>query len=234
LSAATEPTRVDDAELASLVSRGAAALALPLSESQVDRLVAYVRLIERWNGTYNLTAIRDPRDMIGQHILDCLAATAALVRRRGAGSGERLLDVGSGAGLPGIVIAIAAPGWEIACIDSVGKKVAFVTHAAGALGLKGVSAVHGRVEALARDRFDIVASRAFASLTDIVAATRHLLKERGTWMAMKGKTPEAELAQLNGLADELTFHVEPLQVPGLSAERCVVWIDSSREASARS
>jgi 16S rRNA (guanine527-N7)-methyltransferase len=229
LSAATEPTRVDDAELANLVSRGAAALALPLPESQVERLVAYVRLIERWNGTYNLTAIRDPRDMVVQHILDCLAATAALLRRRGDGSGERLLDVGSGAGLPGIVIAIAAPARNVVCVDSVGKKAAFVTHAAGALGLKNVSAVQGRVEALACDRFDVVASRAFASLTDFVAGTRHLLKERGTWMAMKGKTPEAELMQLN----RLTFHVEPLPVPGLSAERCVVWIDSAREASAR-
>ena len=229
MSAATEPTRVDDAELASIVFRGAAALALPLSESQADRFVAYVRLIERWNGTYNLTAIRDPRDMAVQHILDCLAATAALTRRRGDGFGERLLDVGSGAGLPGIVIAIAAPEREVLCIDSVGKKVAFITHAAGALGLKNVSAVHGRVEALARDRFDVVASRAFASLTDFVAGTRHLLKERGTWMAMKGKMPEAELAPLNGL----TFHVEPVQVPGLGAERCVVWIDSFEEASAR-
>jgi 16S rRNA (guanine527-N7)-methyltransferase len=229
LSAATQSTPVDDAGLAGLVSRGAATLAVPLAKSQVGRLVAYVRLIERWNATYNLTAIRQPRDMVVQHILDCLAATAALARRRGDGSGERLLDVGSGAGLPGIVIAIAATEREVVCIDSVGKKAAFITQAAGALGLKNVSAVHGRVESLARGRFDVIASRAFASLADFVAATRPLLKQRGTWMAMKGKMPDAELADLAGL----TFHVEPLQVPELSAERCLVWIDSPEEASTR-
>ena len=220
MSAATEPTRVDDAELADLVSSGAATLALPLTAAQVDRLVAYVRLIQRWSGTYNLTAIRDPRDMVTQHILDCLAAAAALLRCRGIPPGERLLDVGSGAGLPGIVIGVVAPEREVVCVDSVGKKTAFITHAAGTLGLKNVTALHQRVETLVESRFDVVASRAFSSLQDFVAATRHLLEERGTWMAMKGKAPHAELEGLKGL----TFHVEPLAVPGLNADRCIVWI----------
>jgi len=136
LSAATTDSRADDAELADLVSRGAAELGLPLGRSEVHRLIAFVRLIERWNTTYNLTAVRDPRNMVVQHILDCLAAAAALGRRRGEGRGERLVDVGSGAGLPGVVIAIAFPDREITCIDSVGKKAAFITQAAGTLGLE--------------------------------------------------------------------------------------------------
>jgi len=129
-----------------------------------------------------------------------------------------------------VVIAIAFPEREITCIDSVGKKAAFITQAAGTLGLRNVKALHSRVENIA-DRFDVIASRAFASLSEFVAATGHLLKDSGTWMAMKGKTPEDELA---GLAEDLTFHVEPLTVPMLPAERCVIWIDHLSEASARS
>jgi 16S rRNA (guanine527-N7)-methyltransferase len=221
LSAATPALRADDAELAGLLSRGAADLALPLASPEVDRLIAYVRLIERWNATYNLTAIRDPRHMVVQHILDCLAAAAALGRRRGEGRAERLVDVGSGAGLPGVVLAIAFPEREITCVDSVGKKAAFITQAAGTLGLGNVNAIHARVESIV-DRFDVIASRAFASLSEFVAETRHLLKGSGTWMAMKGKTPDEELATL---AADLAFHVEPLRVPNLVAERCLVWIE---------
>lgn len=230
MSAATESARLDDAGIADLVSCGAAALALPIQDSQVDRLVAYVRLIERWNGIYNLTAIRDPRDMVTHHILDCLAAAAALLRRRGTGSGERLLDVGSGAGLPGIIIAVASPERDVVCVDSVGKKTAFITQSAGILGLKNVSAVHDRVESIARGHFDVIASRAFGSLHDFIGASARLMKGRGTWMAMKGKMPKNELADLKGLV----FHVEPIAVPGLAAERCIVWVDAPVvKASAR-
>jgi len=230
LSAATSDSRADDAELADLVSRGVAELALPLGPTEVRRLIAFVRLIERWNTTYNLTAVRDPRNMVVQHILDCLAAAAALGRRRGEGRGERLVDVGSGAGLPGVVIATVFPHREITCIDSVGKKAAFVTQAAGALGIRNVKALHARVERIA-DQFDVIASRAFASLSAFVGATDHLLKDSGTWMAMKGKAPDDELAEVAG---RLTFHVEPLIVPRLSADRCVVWLERRLEASARS
>jgi len=226
---AAEALSADDAELADLVSRGAEELALALAPSEVDRLIAYVRLIEHWNATYNLTAIRDSRGMVVQHILDCLSAAAALGRRRSDIRRERLLDVGSGAGLPGVVLAIALPGVQVTCVDSVGKKAAFVTQAAGALGLKNVTAIHARVESIA-DRFDVIASRAFASLSQFVAATNHLLNQSGTWMAMKGKSPAEETVQLG---DEFSFHVEPLLVPGLSAERCIVWV-TRLEASARS
>jgi len=220
----------EDAELTDLVSRGAEELAIALGPSDVDRLIAYVRLIGHWNATYNLTAIRDSRDMVVQHVLDCLAAAAALGRRRSGVGRERLLDVGSGAGLPGVVLAIAFPGAQITCVDSVGKKAAFITQAAGALGLKNVKAVHARVESIA-DRFDVVVSRAFASLNQFVTATDHLLSDSGIWMAMKGKSPVEELAPLG---EAFTFHVEPIQVPSLSAERCVVWIKRPTEASARS
>jgi 16S rRNA (guanine527-N7)-methyltransferase len=230
LSASSSFGRVDDAELADLATSGATALAMPLSESDVDRLITYVRLIERWTTTYNLTAIRDPRDMVTQHIVDSLAAAAALRRRRGPGAGERLLDVGSGAGLPGIVLAVTSPERAVTCVDSVGKKVAFITHVAGSLGLKNVRAVHARVETMADD-FDVIASRAFASLHEFVALTDHLLSDSGTWMAMKGKTPEEELA---GVDERVTFHVEPVAVPKLVADRCIVWMNRTREASARS
>jgi len=202
------------------VSGGAAELALSLSASNVDQLVAYLRLIERWNATYNLTAIRDPRDMAVQHLLDCLAAAAALGRRRGPGAGERVIDVGSGAGLPGLILAIAFPGRKVTCVDSVGKKAAFITQVAGTLGLGNVKAVHSRIEDVAPG-FDVITSRAFASLSDFVSATAHL-SEDPTWMAMKGKVPDDELASL---APPLAFDVEPLHVPGLAAERCLVWIE---------
>jgi len=227
---AAEPLSPGDAELADLVTRGAEELALALPPSEVDRLIAYVRLIGHWNATYNLTAIRDSRDMVIQHILDCLAAAAALRRHRSGVDGERILDVGSGAGLPGVVFAITLPGAQITCVDSVGKKAAFITQAAGVLGLKNVKAVHARVEGIA-DCFDVIVSRAFASLSQFVAATAHLLNESGVWMAMKGKPPAEEIAQLG---EAFLFHVEPLRVPALSAERCVVWIARRLEASARS
>jgi len=229
LRAATPHARADDGVLAQLISTGAAQLAMPLPAADVGRLIDYVRLVERWNTTYNLTAIREPREMVTHHLLDCLAAAAALLRRRGSGRGERVVDVGSGAGLPGIVIALACPGREVTCVDSVGKKAAFITQAAGTLALRNIRVLHARIEDMS-DRFDVIASRAFASLGDFVAATSHLLNRSGTWMAMKGKVPEAEFEELGS---PLTFHVEPLDVPFLSAERCLVWIERN-EASARS
>jgi 16S rRNA (guanine527-N7)-methyltransferase len=132
--------------------------------------------------------------------------------------------------LPGVVIAIAFPDREITCIDSVGKKAVFIIHAAGVLGLRNVKAIHARVENIT-DRFDVIASRAFASLSEFVTATGHLLKDSGTWMAMKGKTPDDELAKLR---EGFTCHVEPLVVPKLLAERSLIWIDRRFEASARS
>jgi 16S rRNA (guanine527-N7)-methyltransferase len=213
-----------DGELADLLAEGADALALALTPAQIDLFVAYVRLIAHWNGAYNLTAVRDPRAMVFQHILDCLAVIVPLRRRGLARAGARLLDVGSGAGLPGLVIAAAEPALNVVCVDSVGKKAAFITHAVAALGLKNATALHGRVEAVAEAGFDVVTSRAFASLADFFSTTRSLLAEQGGWMAMKGKVPHDELALLQNVA----FHVEPLVVPGLAADRCVIWAHPSK------
>ena len=214
------PRRVADDELALCIATGATSLALPLDPGQVSSLVAYLRLIERWNATYNLTSIRDPRAMATQHVLDCLAATAALRRRREHGDRRQLADVGSGAGLPGLVIGIALPDTSVVCIDSVGKKAAFILQAAGTVGARNVAALHARVEKISKREFDVVASRAFASLAEFVARTRHLVSDNGEWMAMKGKAPSDEIAALTDVAAE----VEPLVVPDLAAERCVVWM----------
>lgn len=214
---------VYDDELASRIAGGAAVLSIPLDRAQVESLVAYLRLVERWNATYNLTSVRDPRAMVTQHVLDSLAAAAALCRRRAPGRRRRTLDVGSGAGLPGVVFAVAMPETEVVCIDSVGKKAAFITQAAAAIGARNATALHGRVERLREPRFDVITSRAFASLAAFVASTRHLLAENGEWLAMKGKAPAAEVAALAGV----TVEIEPLAVPELDAERCAVWIKSS-------
>ena len=214
------PRSAPDSALAESIASGAVDLALPLVPSQVDALVRYLRLIERWNATYNLTAVRDPLAMVTQHVLDCLAAAAALMRHRRAATTQRLLDVGSGAGLPGVVLAIAMPELEIMCIDAVGKKAAFITQAVAALRLGNASALHARVETLVGQRFDVVASRAFASLSEFVESTRRALADNGEWMALKGRVPAAELAALR----EVEAQVDPLVVPGLDAQRCIVWM----------
>jgi len=212
---------VTDVELAASIADGAAKLGLPLKSRQEDALVAYIRLIERWNGAYNLTAVRDPRAMVRQHILDCLAIIAPLRRELGSTDGKRLLDVGSGAGLPGVIVAALEPGLRVVCVDSVGKKTAFVTQVGAALGLRNLAARHRRVEDLSSTEcFDIITSRAFSSLADFVRPTRRLLGAGGLWMAMKGKAPGDELAELAGVE----FHVEPVVIPGLDADRCLVWI----------
>ena len=168
--------------------------------------------------------VRDPAAMWLQHVLDCLAAVPPVRAALPAGRRARILDVGSGGGLPGVVWAIALPQADITCVDTVGKKAAFIRQAAGSLGLPNLQARHARVEALAEAPFELITSRAFASLADFTRLTRHLLAPSGQWVAMKGKPPADELAAL-GWADTM-FHVEQLQVPGLDAERCLVWLKS--------
>ena len=195
------------------------ALSLPVTSQQLDMLVAYMALLQRWNATYNLTAVRDVSEMLRQHLADCLAVVPALARQT---SGGRVLDVGSGGGLPGVVLACMLPHLDVTCVDAVGKKAAFVRQVAGTLGLSRVHAVHSRVETLEGDPFDVVTSRAFASLTLFVESTRRLVRPSGIWMAMKGKRPDQELAEMP--ADVEVFHVEPLLVPTLEAQRCLVWM----------
>lgn len=202
-----------------------AGLDLQLSAGQTSALVKYLDLLERWNGTYNLTAVRDREAMATQHLADCMSVVPALQRQR---SGGRLLDVGSGAGLPGVVIAALLPGWDVTCIDAVGKKMAFVRQVAGALPLPNLSVQHGRIEDLQAPPFDVITSRAFASLVGFVSLTRTHLAEDGMWMAMKGRVPDDEMA---ALPDDISvFHVEQLDVPGLDAQRCLVWMRLRRNA----
>jgi 16S rRNA (guanine527-N7)-methyltransferase len=195
------------------------ALGLAPSAAQTAALTQYLDLLQRWNATYNLTAVRERGAMTTQHLADCLAVIAPLQRQGVAG---RVLDVGSGGGLPGVVLAIMLPVLDVTCVDSVGKKAAFVRQVAGLLGLSHLHAVHARVEQLKAAPFGLITSRAFASLADFVSLTRAHLEPGGVWMAMKGKTPADEIASLP--ADVEVFHVEPLAVPGLGAERCLVWM----------
>lgn len=189
------------------------------SPVQLQALVDYLALLQRWNATYNLTAVRDPAAMLTQHLADCLAVVAPLRRHADAG---RLLDVGSGGGLPGVVIATLLPAWQVTCVDAVGKKMAFVRQVAGTLPLPNLQAEHLRIEALKRPAFDVITARAFASLPDLVHLTQDHLARDGVWMAMKGRAPEEEIAGLPSDID--VFHVEQLTVPGLDAQRCLVWM----------
>ncbi|MEY4653759.1 MAG: putative glucose inhibited division protein [Pseudomonadota bacterium] len=199
---------------------GARALGLALSPGQQAQLLDYLTLIQKWNQVYNLTAVRDPQEMLRQHLLDSLAVIEPL-RRHAAGRPLRLLDVGSGAGLPGVVIAICCPDFSVDCVDTVGKKAAFIQQAALTLKLPTLRGLHDRVERLAGP-YDLITSRAFASLADFVTWSGGALGEGGVWLAMKGKHPAEEIAALP--ADVAVFHVEPLQVPGLDAERCLLWL----------
>ena len=201
------------------ISRLCAAQGLTVTEVQANRLACYFDLLQRWNATYNLTAVRDAEAMRAQHLADCLAVIAPLQRHAAAG---RLLDVGSGGGLPGVIIDTLLPSWDVRCVDAVGKKMAFVRQVAGALPLPNLHAEHGRIEALKAPPFDVVTSRAFASLADFAALTRRHLAPGGVWMAMKGRVPDDEITALP--SDVEVFHVEHLDVPGLDAHRCLVWM----------
>ena len=193
-----------------------------MSAADDPRLERYLSLLVKWNAAYNLTAVRQPEQMRLQHLSDCLAVVGPLRRQLGTGSSARILDVGSGGGLPGVVLALADPAWDVTCVDAVGKKAAFIRQVAGELALPHLHAVHARVETLRAPPYDVIIARAFASLADFTRQTRALLVPTGLWMAMKGKRPNDELAALP--PDVTAFHVEPLAVPGLDAERCLVWM----------
>ena len=219
---------VSNTSLEFTLREGANALGLDLSEAQITQLLDFLALLQKWNKVYNLTAVRDPQEMLTHHLLDSLAAVPPLRRhvvQRGQDSadrpGARLLDVGSGGGLPGVVFAICCPEVDVSCVDTVAKKAAFIQQAAGTLGLSNLHGIHARVETLAGP-FDVVSCRAFAALADFTAWSRQALAPHGVWLAMKGKHPHDEIAALP--ADVSVFHVEQLTVPGLQAERCILWL----------
>lgn len=197
------------------------AIGLTLSDQQRQQLLAHLELLGKWNQAYNLTAIRDPSDMRRQHLFDSLAVIPALLRQC-AGAPKRLLDVGSGAGFPGLSLAVALPDTRITCVDSVGKKAGFMRQVIAELGLGNATAEHARIEQLPEAGADVVTSRAFASLADFTSLTARHLSPAGVWMAMKGKVPDDEIADLPTAVE--VFHVEQLQVPGVPGDRCLVWM----------
>ena len=206
------------------LQQGAGTLGLALTGVQVDQLLDYLELLQKWGKVYNLTAVRDPAEMLTHHLLDSLAVIAPLRRHLAQirnTTGVRLLDVGSGAGLPGVVVAVCCPELAVSCVDTVGKKAAFVQQVAVGLKLPNLRGIHARVENLT-EHYDVVVARAFASLVDFTRLSMGALAPDGVWMAMKGKPTEDEMAALP--AEIRVFHVEPLYIPGLDAQRCLVWM----------
>ncbi|MBS0338898.1 MAG: 16S rRNA (guanine(527)-N(7))-methyltransferase RsmG [Proteobacteria bacterium] len=211
------------ADREALLRQGAQAMGVSLTDAQTAKLLAYGDLILKWNKVYNLTALRDPAQVLTHHLLDSLSIIAPLQRQ--CPRATRLLDVGSGAGLPGAVIAIMRPELSVSCVDAVAKKAAFIRQVSAELGLANLNGMHTRVESMGGS-YDVISSRAFASLADFFSGSQQLLADGGVWMAMKGKVPSEEIDQLSaGTVD--VFHVEQLTVPGLDAERCVVWARKS-------
>ena len=199
------------------IDEGCHALNLDLDDDVLSKLAGFVALLEKWNRVYNLTAVRDPREMVTRHILDSLVVMPFLTR-------GRLLDVGTGAGLPGLPVAIADPGLSVTLLDASAKKLRFVRQAVADLGLDNVEVVQARMqEYQPAHSFDMVISRAVASLDDLCRQTAHLVRPGGRMLFMKGTVPEQEIDELQASRD--TLHIERLHIPGLEAERHLLWLD---------
>jgi 16S rRNA (guanine527-N7)-methyltransferase len=208
-------------ELRRTLTEGVQTLALALSDTQVTQLIDYLALLAKWNAVYNLTAVRDPAQMVIQHLLDSLAVVPAFADAR------NVLDVGAGGGLPGMVLAIARPDMRVSMIDTVHKKTAFLTQAKAELGLTNVTVYTMRVEQLqVPEKFDVITSRAFAELADFVTWSGHLLKEGGRFIALKGVMPNEEIARLP--AGWRVEKVQVLSVPRLDAERHLIFIEGEQ------
>jgi len=212
-----------DVQLETLAPR----LGLTLTAIERQRLLAYMALIQRWTKVYNLTAVRNTGEMFTHHLLDCLAVVMPMRRGTGtAGEGAlRVLDVGSGAGLPGVILAMLNPTWQVTCVDAVAKKAAFIRQAAAELGIANLNGVHGRVEAsgtFQKPEFDLITSRAFASIHDFTTLTHSLLAPEGQWAAMKANLSPEERSAIP--REVQMFHVEQLEVPELNEKRCLVWL----------
>lgn len=204
------------------VRAGAAELGVSLTAQQAERLTRFASLLVRWNAVHNLTTIAEPGQVLTHHLLDSLAILPSIDRIFGEKQ-ISVLDVGSGGGLPGVPLAIARPEWRVTLLDKVEKKVAFLTQARLELGLSNVECRHARAEDLRECSFDLVVSRAFASLRDFVGVTRHLLARGGWWAAMKGQVPTGELADLRQAFPQVQVaDIVTLDVPRLGAERHLI------------
>ena len=215
---------IDAAGLRGRLDAGLAAMALDLEPAARDRLIAYILLLERWNRAYNLTGVRDPEEMISRHLLDSLSALPYV-------RGERGLDVGSGAGLPGLVLAAVRPEVAWVLLDSNAKKCRFLAHATAELGLDNVRVERSRVEDFhPGERFSTIISRALSNLADFVSGARHLLAPGGCLLAMKGRDPERELATSGNWGGQV--EVVPVSLPGLAeGQRHLVIVTGSGESN---
>ena len=216
----THSNAITRGELAGSLSAGLSALQVSLDPERQERLIDYLDLLEKWNSVYNLTAIRKRQDMLSAHLLDSLAIVP-LIERLGV---HHVLDVGAGAGLPGIPLAIALPALRVDLVDAVQKKTAFQTQVKAQLLLTNLHCHHARVEALTLPKSpDCIVSRAFSELADMVRLAGGLLAPGGVMVAMKGQLPQQEMAALP--APWRVAQVQPLQVPGLDAQRCAVVLE---------
>ncbi|MBV6320721.1 MULTISPECIES: 16S rRNA (guanine(527)-N(7))-methyltransferase RsmG [Duganella] len=209
----------DRVAIADVLKQGINSLKLGLGDDQVEKLLDYLALLNKWNSVYNLTSVRDPMQMVTLHVLDSLAAVPAF-----AGA-QNVLDVGAGGGLPGMVLAISRPDMKVSMIDTVHKKTAFLNQVKAELGLANVTVYTKRVEQLeVKTKFDVITSRAFADLSDFVNWSGHLLQEGGRFIALKGTAPAEERERLP--EPWKVQKLEPLEVPGLDAERHLVFIQA--------
>lgn len=207
----------DAVALRASLAEGVKALPLTLSDAQLDQMIAYLALLSKWNSVYNLTSIRDPKEMVKQHVLDSLSAAPAFK------DASNVLDVGAGGGLPGMILAIVYPHIRISMIDTVSKKTAFLNQAKTELGLSNVTVYTNRVESLQlADKFDVITSRAFSELNNFINWSEHLLADGGIYIAMKGVSPDQEIERMpKGWQVQ---KIQPLSVPGMDAERHLVFI----------
>ena len=204
---------------AALLASGIAEMHLDVSIEAQQKLLAYLSLLQKWNKVYNLTSVRDPLEMVTLHLLDSLSVLPYV-------NANNLLDVGSGGGLPGIVLAICKPDIQVTTIDTVQKKAIFMRQVKGELGLSNLTVVHARVESYQpAEKFEAIISRAFSEIALFIKLTQHLLAENGQWLAMKGQLPQQEIKDLGLKINQIIS----LKVAGLDAERHLIVLDNKKE-----
>ena len=216
--------------LSEALSAGIDATGLDVAESMQTKILAYLTLLQKWNGVHNLTAVRDPKEMIPRHVLDSLVLLPILAQPTESSAGlavpkPSIVDVGTGAGLPGLILAICLPDQKIVMLDSNQKKINFVQHVILSLKLSNAFAVCDRVEHFKPDeRFDWVVSRAFASLSEFVRLSRHLCKNGGRLLAMKGAVDSSEIESVKAQTGASVERIEPVKVPGVAGARSLVFL----------